>query len=144
MAAPRTTAFLLGGCLLAVLVGCGGHAPVEGRVTLDGQAVEGAAVYFRPGAVGEDAGGITDADGRFRLNGPKAEGVLPGLYWVTVSKKQYPPGMKVPSAKEMSFALSAKMIEVLPKRYTLPDKTPLRVEVPRGGKKDVLVELEKN
>jgi hypothetical protein len=74
---------------------------------------------------------------------PTADGILPGTYRVIVSKKQYPPGMKVPSAKEMSFALSAKMRETLPKRYTIAEQTPLRIEVPRGGNKNVELALTK-
>ena len=84
---------------------------------------------------------LRESAGHFRLTSPTANGILPGPYRVTVSKKQYSPGMKVPSAKEMSFALSAKMRETLPKRYTLPDQTPLRIDVPRGGKKDVELAL---
>jgi hypothetical protein len=144
MSVWRSAAAVLGGCLVLAGSGCGGPVTVTGRVTLDGQPVENAQVFFRPLDGGPGAGAVTDAEGRFRLEGTKADGLLPGEYKVTVSKKAYPPGMKVPGPNEMSFALSAKMIEVLPKRYTVPDRTPLRVTVPTGGAKAIEIALQKD
>jgi hypothetical protein len=91
-----------------------------------------------------EAGGVTDTEGKFKVKGARAEGVVPGEYTVTVSKKVYPLGMKAPGPKEMSFKLSAKMIETVHKNYTLADKTPIRVVVPRGGIKGVQIVLNKD
>jgi hypothetical protein len=35
------------------------------------------------------------------------------------------------------------MKETLPAKYTVQDKTPLRVTVPRGGTTDVVLEIER-
>ncbi len=42
----------------------------------------------------------------------------------------------------MTMALTAKMKETLPARYTMQDKTPLQVTVPRGGTNDLVLEIE--
>jgi hypothetical protein len=60
--------------LFAALPGCGdapddtpetGH--VTGKVTLDGQAVEGARIYFRPNDGGQTSEAVTDAEGKYEL-----------------------------------------------------------------------------
>jgi len=144
MSVPRKGALVLGGLLLLVAIGCGGRVGVEGKVTLEGKPLEKAMVVFRPEAGGQEAGDVTGADGSFHIKGAQADGLVPGQYKVTVSKKEYPPGMTPPGPKEMSSKLSAKMIEVLHKNYTMQDKTPLRVLVPRGGIKDVEIPLNKD
>jgi hypothetical protein len=143
MPVPRMGAPVLSAIVLWFVSGCGSTAPVEGSVTLDGQPLGNATVVFRPTGGGPEAGGLTDADGKFNLTGAQAQGVVPGEYTVTVSKKEYPPGMKPPGPKEMSFKLSAKMIEVVHKNYTMPDKTPVRIQVPRGGVKGLQIPLNK-
>jgi len=65
--------------------GCGsGLVDVEGRVTLDGEALESGTVVFtaedKPMAVGE----LGD-DGRYRLRTGEDPGVLPGDYQVSIS-----------------------------------------------------------
>lgn len=80
-------------CLLAMafllsLTGCGGspYVPVTGVVTLDGKAVEGAAVMFIPVADHHlPATGKTDANGKFTLKTNSADGAMPGDYLVTVT-----------------------------------------------------------
>jgi hypothetical protein len=123
-------------------IGCGGPVNVEGKVVMGGKPLTGAQVLFVPVAGGLEAGDVTDDEGKFQIKNPQKMGVVPGEYRVTVSKKDYPPGMKRPDAHEMTMALTAKMKETLPARYTLQDKTPLRVTVPRGGKNDVVLEIE--
>jgi hypothetical protein len=123
-------------------IGCGGPVNVEGKVVMGGKPLTGAQVLFVPVTGGLEAGDVTDDEGKFQIKNPQKMGVVPGEYRVTVSKKDYPPGMKRPDAHEMTMALTAKMKETLPARYTLQDKTPLRVTVPRGGKNDVVLEIE--
>ena len=134
---------LIGGLALA-LVGCAaGPVPVEGKVTMNGKPVAGATVVFIPEGGGPEAGAQADEEGNFRLTGTKTEGITPGEYRVTVSKKEWPPGTPPPDPTKMTFASVLRMRETLPPKYTVQDKTPLRVTVPRGGIKDVHLALEK-
>ncbi len=56
---------------LVLLAGCSqsGHelAPVNGRITLDGQPVVSAMVMFQPESKGSPSYGSTDQDGRYQL-----------------------------------------------------------------------------
>ena len=126
----------------ALAAGCGGPVNVEGKVVLDGKPLTGVQILFIPVGGGPQAGDVTDDEGKFQVKNPQTLGVVPGEYLVTVSKKDYPPGMKRPGPREMTMALTAKMKETLPANYTLQDKTPLRVTVPRGGKKDVVLVIK--
>jgi Carboxypeptidase regulatory-like domain len=135
----------LGGGLFvcaALAAGCGGPVHVEGKVVRDGKPLAGATVIFLPVGEGQEAGDVTDKEGGFRLKNPQKEGVLPGEYLVTVSKKVWPPGMKEPGPHELSIPLVAKMKESLPEKYTLKEKTPLKITVPRGGTKDLVLEIK--
>lgn len=75
------------------VVGCGSEyavVPVSGRVTLDGQPLDGAAVTFQPtggGNPGPGSYGRTDADGRYSLKmvTDDTPGALPGKHMVTIS-----------------------------------------------------------
>jgi hypothetical protein len=125
------------------LLGCGGPVDVEGNVTLNGKPLAGAMVVFIPEGGGAEAGAFTDEDGNFRLNGTKTEGTLPGEYRVIVSKKEWPPGVTPPDPAKMTFASVKSKRETVPGQYTVQDKTPLRVIVPRGGTKDIRLALEK-
>jgi hypothetical protein len=74
-------------CLL--LAGCGsgkGLARVKGRVTLNGESLEGAVVEFHAaGPGGSSAAGKTDAQGRYELMYTfDTRGAAPGEYTVTI------------------------------------------------------------
>ena len=126
----------------ALVAGCGGPVDVQGTIVRNGKPVTGAQVAFIPVKGGQEAGDLTDEEGNFRLKNPKKFGIVPGEYLVTVSKLDFPPGMPRPSAHELNMALTAKMKETMPVHYTLQDKTPLRVTVPRGGIKDVVLDIK--
>jgi len=88
------------GLLILVLTGCGNpdnrYSRIEGTITYNGAAVEGATVSFQAvDPAGESASGLTDANGRFTLTSVQAKdggrGALPGDYLVTVSKREMPP-----------------------------------------------------
>jgi hypothetical protein len=135
----------MGGGLLAcaaLVVGCGGPVNVQGKVVKDGKPLKGATVLFLPVGEGPEAGDVTDEEGNFRLKNPQKLGVLPGEYMVTVSKKVWPPGMKEPGPFELTIPLVAKMKESVPENYTIKEKTPLRVTVPRGGAMDLVLEIK--
>jgi hypothetical protein len=136
----------LGGALLVGLalaaVGCGGPVNVEGKVTRNGKPLPGATVVFVPEGGGPEAGDVTDEEGKFRLKGAQQSGVLPGKYRVTVSKKEYPPGVTPPPPDKLTIKAVEGMKETVAHKYTVQDQTPLRVTVPRGGKRDVLLEVD--
>jgi Carboxypeptidase regulatory-like domain len=134
----------LAGCLALALAGCaGGPVPVEGKVTMNGKPVAGATVVFIPERGGPEAGAQTDNEGNFQLTGTKTEGITPGEYRVTVSKMEWPPGVTPPDPTKMSFPSVLSKRQTVPLKYTVQDKTPLRVTVPNGGTKDVHLALER-
>ena len=69
--------FTLCGVMHVALAGCGSGSllpppnPVTGKVTMDGQAFEGANVQFiaTGGNIGHGATGVTDAAGQYKLRG---------------------------------------------------------------------------
>lgn len=82
-------------CLLVLATsGCGGDkrelVRVEGRVTYQGNPVDGASIRFSPkfasaGIKQRAAATFTDSDGRYRINAyVSSVGVPPGEYSVTV------------------------------------------------------------
>jgi hypothetical protein len=75
--------------LCPLVAGCGsgdGLARVKGKVTLDGQPLEGATVKFQPTAEGgSPSSGITDADGRYELMYTfMTWGAMPGEHVVSI------------------------------------------------------------
>jgi hypothetical protein len=85
------------GVMLMLTIGCGRRIGptvqfVKGRITLDGQLLEGAAVSLAPvaGSTGLPAYGITKPDGAFVLTssrgGKVGAGAVAGDYIVTVKK----------------------------------------------------------
>lgn len=78
----------------AVLVsGCAkdtGHRKTTGVVTVDGAPIEGATIVFIPNVQGGESGSaITDAQGAYSaVSGSVGEGLLPGEYKVTISKRE--------------------------------------------------------
>src|SRR5206468_4122315 len=84
----RSSAAILGVCVLA-LMGCG-DKPVEvsGIVTIDGTPVEGATVTYITEDGTKSYSGFTDASGKFDLTGSDSSkrGALRGDYKVTVIK----------------------------------------------------------
>lgn len=82
-------------CLLVGLVcfaGCGsddGHRKVTGKVTMNGEPVDGASLmFYAQDSTGEGGGGKTDASGNYSITAPSAVkgGLFPGEYKVTIAK----------------------------------------------------------
>jgi hypothetical protein len=128
---------------LALLVGCNsgsvsGTVPVSGKVTYKGAPVEGAIITFVPEGEGRAATATTGAGGVFSLTTVDASGALPGKYKVTVDKVEYGAAGS-PSMEEAARGNPAegKANRVLPAKYADAASTPLAVEVPSGGKKDI-------
>lgn len=129
---------------LAAAIGCGGGGmkSVEGTVTLDGKAVEGATVSFLPeNGKGESPSGFTDSSGRFSLKTGGKTGAPPGNYKVTVTKTAAlqggAEGMK-PGSPEYQKMMEKGMAKgpagapksELPDVYSNASKTPLKATVP--------------
>lgn len=72
------------------LVGCGSPvAPVTGKVTLDGDPVEGAIVAFSPdGGTGTSGAAKTGADGTYELVSSLGGGVPPGKYKIAITTQK--------------------------------------------------------
>lgn len=133
---------LLTVAILVGLVGCGGTeqskklpttAPVTGKVTLDGQPVEGIVVTFVP--TGETKGiecvGRTDASGKYvpkQIRGN--EGIPPGTYKVVFSRLMR--GGK-PVAADATAGDGGIMIESLPAKYSNPTATKQTATVAAAG-----------
>lgn len=134
---------LLGLLGLALLVGCNsasvsGTVPVSGKVTYKGAPVEGAIVTFVPEGKGRTATATTGAGGVFSLTTVDAPGAMPGKYKVTVDKVEYGAAGS-PSMEEAAKgnAAEGQSKRVLPAKYAEVASTPLAIEVPSGGKKDL-------
>lgn len=138
---------LLGLMGLVLLVGCNsasvpGTVPVGGKVTYKGAPVEGAIIMFVPEGNGRTATATTTAGGAFSLTTVDASGAIPGKYKVTVDKVEYGAG----GSSSMEAAASGSAAEgqakrALPKKYAEASSTPLELEVPSGGKKDIELAL---
>jgi len=128
---------------LALLVGCNsgsvsGTVPVSGKVTYKGVPVEGAIVTFVPEGKGRTATATTAAGGVFSLTTVDSPGAMPGKYKVTVDKVEYGAG----GASSMEAAAKGNAGEgqakrALPAKYAAAASTPLAIDVPSGGKKDI-------
>lgn len=101
--------------------------PVSGKVQSEGKGVAGVTVQFTPDPTknpnGYTAQGSTGTDGSFTLKTPPhGDGASPGWYRVTVAGY----------GNKQRFS----------SKYTRFDKTPLVVEVPQGGKNDMVLKVD--
>ncbi len=137
-------------CGLVLALGCGRPTekikviPVTGRVTLDGQPLEGATVTFLPQtAEGAAAGATTDSTGNFKLQtaGAARPGAVPGAYQVTVIKSEVRELMS--QEKALAEAQHKNQLipppttatkGLLPARYRNPAQSGLTATVTESGK----------
>jgi hypothetical protein len=149
----KLLSMFVGAILTLCLSGCGnGLINVSGKVTLDGQPVNGAILMFsqtdNPSIM---ATGTTDANGNYSLvtfrGGDKAnKGATPGSYFVSIVKKEEDnPAQKDTSSmtieEKINYELSltgsdmrdAKFIYHVPQKYEIADKSGLTAEVPKTG-----------
>ena len=124
------------------LVGCNsasisGTVPVAGKVTYKGSPVEGAIITFIPEGDGRIATATTAAGGAFSLMTVDAAGALPGKYKVTVEKVEFAAGgSSSMEAASTGNASEGKLKRLLPSKYAQAT-SPLMMEVPTGGTKDL-------
>jgi hypothetical protein len=113
-------------CLLAVFaVGCSKGSqtdtvPVTGKVTYNGQPVEGATVTFASTESNTPGAGMTAADGSYKLS------VKPGNYAAMVVKFEAP----VVSQEQPDGEVETK--QLLPAKYGDHMQSPLKFEVKKG------------
>ncbi|CAN5247727.1 hypothetical protein BH11PLA2_BH11PLA2_22340 [soil metagenome] len=134
--------------LLLAPCGCGGDRmhPVHGLVTVDGHPLSGAGIVFVPAdGQGKTAYAETESDGTFlvRTEVP-SDGVRAGEYTVTVTwEEPQHPYLRYrdnsPKKKELEQdylkwkATHKTQPSPVPKIYTEPATTPLKVRVPLEG-----------
>jgi hypothetical protein len=140
--------------VLLIAMGCTGNSstvPVQGVVRLDGQPLSGASVQFVPESTGRDATATTDEQGRFVLStiDPR-DGALPGAYKVVITpgspRAEAPAKAMTPDEAMAASGAAAELPQskptgpTVPERYTRPDQTPLKQNVPGDG--DVVIEIK--
>jgi len=125
----RATVMFLALGWLTCCSGCGGRsdrpalAPVQGRVTLDGQPLPSAQVWFDPQAGGRTSTAVTDDDGRFELLYTLGEkGAIIGEHDVRIST--FVQGGDEPGS-------TATVPEKVPAKYAAPSA--IRKHVSKGS-----------
>jgi hypothetical protein len=103
-------------------------APVSGKLTIGGEPLASAMITFHPEKPGNSGQAASEPDGTYVLNTYGThDGAIVGKHTVTVERYLPPmptqPGGKIPSAKA-----------TVPKKYTKPETSPLKVEVKSGTK----------
>ena len=150
--------------LVLITTGCGPAGlpvvHVTGKVTLEGEPVEGASVTFNPmDSAGRLASGSTDTKGEFLVitQGATKNGCLPGSYCITVSKyilvdARNNPAVFAdesepfdPSKRSASGTRAARPIpkSVLPDKYRNVETSELNADVTKRGTNTFVFELTK-
>lgn len=127
---------------LAMALGCSNApemAPVEGKVTYNGEPLKFGTVLFQNTTGGQPASGLIQQDGSFKLTTPKAgDGAKPGQYNVSVYcyESQDP-------AKQASFAGGDQSMGKLlvPKKYIMANTSGLTAEVKAEANEPIVFEL---
>ncbi len=120
------------GLVLGNMAACGGdglqRGAVEGRVTLDGVAVEQGVIVFYPtdGTSGPVAGGPIEA-GRYAISADR--GPVVGRHRVEIRASRNT-GRKVPSSPSAPDTLIDEVIEIVPAQYNV--RSVLKRDVRRG------------
>jgi hypothetical protein len=154
-------AFVAALCCAFVGTGCGskgleGLVPVEGVVTLNGEAVEGATVMFAPKTYDPSrpkgsAQAVTDASGKFKMSTlHPGDGVFPGDYYVAVTKDRVEGGMSLEEVKRRRENPDADdeptpeqtLIRELPDKYADINSSGLDLTIPAEGNKKLELALE--
>ena len=141
--------FLLLAAFLFFMCGCGKHPPkpvsVSGKLVRDGKGLEGMRVVFWPREPNlQRVETATGTGGEFSLECP------PGGYLVTVNPASGSgppiPDSGMPTTLRSNQSNRSNRTEKassLASRYQDRQTTPLKVEVPAEGKKDVILAIEK-
>lgn len=135
----RISAVVLSVLLVA---GCGaggvsGTSPVRGKVTYNGQPVEGATISFYSEAEGvRPAVAVSASDGTYELKTLDTTGAMPGKYVVLVAKTDMPLELTKSVSMDEAAANAGKPLpqpkDLLPAKYGDAAQTPFKVEVKAG------------
>jgi hypothetical protein len=126
-------------------------APAAGTVTYKDQPLEGAFVLFHPSdPKGTAAAGFTNSSGQFVARAfPPDEGVVPGTYKITIEKsiEAAAPTTAGGSADahdaiDKAAMATAAAKSLIPVQYTKPDSTPIKLEIPVDGNKDIKLDVK--
>jgi len=117
--------------------------PVSGTLTYQGKPLEGFKVALLPTDGRRVASGVTDAAGRFTLgtNRP-GDGAPPGSHRVTVVWAGPPPSDDAQEPVIDNPALLPKPPVQIPAKYANAESSGLTQEVPKGGLKDLKIDLK--
>jgi hypothetical protein len=145
---------LFAGCNKARIPGL---AKCEGVVTWNGDPVEGARVEFIPkdNANGRSAFGITDAQGKFKTTTLDTDdGIMPGEYFVTVTKRTSTRGGAPPAPVETASDApregrnapppareEMQVTYFIPQVYSKKETSGLTADIPAKGTRDLTFEL---
>ena len=139
----RATYLFLAGLLAAGAVGCGGDpfatAPVNGKVTLNGQPLADARITFQPTGSEKDVGpgsaAMTDAEGKYNLKTVDGRrGATVGPHLVRISTLKFAENKSLEDANHLirlSHPESVAVPEKVPLKYS--KDTPLTFTVPEEG-----------
>lgn len=126
--------------LVCLLVGCGSSrdpnlpetAPVYGMITLRGETLPEGTVRFIPeNPAANPASGMIQSDGTFKVSTySRHDGAVLGKHKVTVVVEPRLDG----SAPDPPFKI--------PKAYLNPETTPLEVEIVKGSKNEVVLNID--
>jgi hypothetical protein len=135
MSAVVVSIFLVAGCGGG---GVSGTSPVRGKVTYNGEAVEGATISFYSEAEGvRPAVAVSASDGTYELKTLDTAGAMPGKYVVLVAKTETPPELMKEVSMDEAAANAGKPLpqpkELLPPKYGDAAQTPFKVEVKSGA-----------
>lgn len=133
--------WVVGMCLgLAVLSGCGSSGTVSGKITYEGQPLNGGTVTFISSQDGKPYSGPIQSDGSYRV-----EKIPTGKTKITVqvpeppqipdiARKSFgpPPGADVPEEAKKMFGLGNTKLVQIPKDYADPERSGLSYEVKAG------------
>ncbi|MBI1344952.1 hypothetical protein GC163_01540 [bacterium] len=152
----RVALFLL---LTSLTIGCGSSAPkgpelapAKGKVTLNGNSLSGAKIFFHPQDPKQvDGVAVADEAGAFEIFSLGQSGAVPGKYKVTVQYFTKPDGSPfqlsaadADAGMDMDQFIAMGQVKVgVPKKYTSLEFTDLTVEVPADGSESLELPLAK-
>lgn len=136
------------GCLVLLLMaGCGGPqgpqvAAVSGKVMIDGKPAVGVYVSFVPDTdrqtTGPQSSGVSNDKGEFKVYAPgNREGAIVGFHKVILT---CPMGAMAGSSGSGAVPSGETTDCRLASKFSKPETTPLKQEVPADGLKDVVLE----
>ena len=146
----RVGAALAASALLFAPLGCGGtdnlpREAVSGTVEFEGKPLAKGQIQFMPSATSATpiTGGAAISGGKFSI--PKAEGLVPGEYTVSISSEGDPPSKKSAAEKaapgEMPGLGPLHAAELIPAKYNATST--LKSEVKQGGPNNFEYKLTK-